>query len=68
MHLWQFIQRGEKEYCVKLQLKDESELEAIVQEVRKIVGEDATVNIEKVDEIPVLRSGKRKPVICEWKK
>lgn len=65
---WQFIQRGEKEYCVKLQLKDESELEAIVQEVRKIVGEDATVNIEKVDEIPVLRSGKRKPVICEWKK
>lgn len=65
---WQFIQKDEKEYCVKLQLANESELEQIVEEVHKIVGEDAVVNIEKVDEIPVLTSGKRKPVICEWKK
>lgn len=65
---WQFIQKAEKEYCIKLQLVDEDELDRIVEEVHKIVGEDAVVNVEKVDEIPVLTSGKRKPVICEWKK
>lgn len=65
---WQFIQKDEKEYCVKLQVTDDSELDAVVKEILSIVGDDAMVTVEKVDAIPVLTSGKRKPVVCEWKK
>ena len=65
---WQFIQTDEKEYRLKLQLSSENELESIMEEVLKIVGSDATVTVERVEDIPVLTSGKRKPVVCEWEK
>lgn len=64
---WQFIQKGEKEYCVKVQVSDDSELDALRKEILSIVGDDANITIEQVDTIPVLTSGKRKPVVCEWK-
>ncbi|MDY4507790.1 MAG: hypothetical protein SPD95_03600 [Candidatus Faecousia sp.] len=65
---WQFIQKGEKEYCVKVQVANDSELDAVIREVLSIVGDDAKVTVEQVDTIPVLTSGKRKPVVCEWKR
>lgn len=65
---WQFIQKAEKEYCVKLQLSNENEIDSIIKEIHEIVGQDAVISIERVKDIPVLTSGKRKPVICEWKK
>lgn len=67
---FQFIQKGEKEYLLKLNLKDES-LKAMTDRfvgyVKKVVGEDANCKVEYVSEIPVLSSGKRKVVINEWK-
>ena len=49
-------------------LKEKFDLENTLLEIRKIVGQDADVQIEYVEDIPVLASGKRKMVICEWKK
>mgnify|MGYP000618149560 FL=1 len=48
--------------------KEKFDLENTLLEIRKIVGQDADVQIEYVEDIPVLASGKRKMVICEWKK
>lgn len=67
---FQFIQKGEKEYLLKLNLKDESlktMTDRFVGYVKNVVGEDANCKVEYVSEIPVLSSGKRKVVINEWK-
>ena len=66
---WQFVQKDEKKYLVRLNLKgNDVDTQNIIEEIKNIVGKDADISIEMVDEIPVLASGKRKPVICEWKK
>ena len=65
---WQFIQKNEKIYVLKLNYKENLELENLIKEIKEIVGDDADVSIERVNDIPVLASGKRKPVICEWEK
>lgn len=65
---WQFIQKGQYVYALRLEVIDNSETDIIIDEVRQILGEESTVSLEVVDEIPVLRSGKRKPVVCEWVK
>lgn len=66
---WQVIQKDEKKYVLKLNMRQDvkHELTEILNEMKNIVGLDSVVEIEEVDEIPVLASGKRKPVICEWK-
>ena len=63
---WQFIQKTEKEYLLKLNAEINIDQKRIIQEILNIVG-NGNVSIEFVDDIPVLASGKRKPVICEWK-
>lgn len=68
---WQFIQKGHKEYILKVILKDEESslfLTTAIQELKEQIGNDANISVEYVNEIPVLASGKRKPVINEWKK
>ncbi|MCQ2366112.1 MAG: hypothetical protein MJ056_02970 [Akkermansia sp.] len=68
---WQFIQRGEREYLLKLSLAgsgDFKEIDEILPAMRELLGEDAEITVEYVDEIPVLGSGKRKCVVNEWKK
>ena len=64
---WQFIQKGEKEYLLKLNAERSIDQNKIIQETLNIVG-NGNISIEFVDDIPVLASGKRKPVICEWNK
>ena len=68
---WQFIQKGEKEYCIKVIMHENcianEYLKSAITELLKVLGEDAIINIEQVNEIPVLSSRKRKPVINEWK-
>ncbi len=64
---WQFIQKDEKTYCVKLNVSKDVNMEEIRSEILLIVGEDADIAFEQVDDIPVLASGKRKPVVNEWK-
>ena len=66
---WQFIQKDKSKYLLKLNVqKEKFDLENTLLEIRKIVGQDADVQIEYVEDIPVLALGKRKMVICEWKK
>lgn len=69
---WQFVQKGEKEYLLRLIVKDSyvsSSTEAvIIKELKDILGEEASVKTEITDDIPVLSSGKRKPVVNEWKR
>ena len=68
---FQFIQKGEKDYLLKLNVKDESlkgQTNSFIGYIRDVVGQDANCTVEYVSEIPVLSSGKRKVIINEWKK
>lgn len=65
---WQFIQKDRNAYVIKINAKENFDENNTLHKIRTIVGEDANLSIEYVTEIPVLASGKRKPVICEWKK
>lgn len=68
---WQFIQQGEKAYLLKLSLTtgpDFTAISEILAAMRELLGADAEIRVEYVDEIPVLGSGKRKCVINEWRK
>lgn len=67
---WQFVQKGEKDYSLILVLKrdDEEAVADMVKQIKSFLGQDAKISIERVEEIPLLRSGKRKPVKNEWKK
>ncbi len=67
IHQWQFIQKDKNDYLLKLNATTDIDLEKIIQETKSIIG-NGNISIEFVDDIPVLASGKRKPVICEWKK
>lgn len=62
---WQFIQDTECSYTLKVapvELPYKSEL--VVKKLKGIIGEDSTINVEVVDDIPVLSSNKRRAVIC----
>lgn len=64
---WLFIQRGKSDYEMQLKSKEspyakESELMA---ELKSFVGEDANIRMVYVDDIPLLKSGKRKYVVNE---
>lgn len=68
---WQFIQQGEKKYLLKLSLTVGGEFTAIAEiltAIRELLGTNAEVSVEYVNDIPVLGSGKRKCVINEWRK
>ncbi len=67
---YQFIQQGEKEYEVKLNLQDDSfQFEnQLVADIKSDFGVDAQITISYVEEIPALASGKRKKVINNYKK
>jgi phenylacetate-CoA ligase len=58
---YQFIQDGIREYTLKLNGdKDQMDLPDILGRIRPYLGEDAEIQVEFVQEIPVLASGKRK--------
>ena len=64
---WQFVQVGETNYIIRLNIENKVEVDQTVEEIRNILGETADIQIEYLDDIPVLASGKRKPVVNEWK-
>lgn len=63
---WQFVQTAEKEYKIRLNMEKDVSVNACIGELQEILGDDAVIAVELVDEIPVLSSGKRKPVVNEW--
>ena len=65
---YQFVQKGQNDYVIKLNITKDCDVQDLLKNVKGVVGEDANVRVEYVDDIPVLRSGKRKPVVCEWKR
>lgn len=67
---YQFIQQDEKNYEVKLNLKEESfEFEdELKEDIKSDFGDDALVHVNYVDEIPALSSGKRRKVVNNFKK
>lgn len=68
---WQFIQESEKGYTLKLVLKDcddaTSYMQSAIDILKESLGADADIQIESVTDIPVLKSGKRKTVVNNWK-
>lgn len=67
---YQFIQQGEKDYEVKLNLQNDNfEFESdLIADIKSDFGQDANVKITYVDEIPPLSSGKRRKVMNNYKK
>ena len=67
---YQFIQQGEKDYEVILNLQgDYFEFEnAMIEDIKSDFGQDANVTISYVNEIPALASGKRRKVINNYKR
>lgn len=65
---WQFVQCGEKEYKIKLNMEEKVSTDECVKELKELLGNGASITVELVNEIPILASGKRKPVLQEWKK
>ncbi|MBO5052807.1 MAG: phenylacetate--CoA ligase family protein [Muribaculaceae bacterium] len=62
---FQFIQRGFRNYLLKINTDhDINELE-LIETYKKIVGDDGNITIEYCSEIPVLASGKRRYIVNE---
>ena len=66
---WQFIQIGEKDYMLKIVPTETKMLPnpTIAQSLTEYFGKDANIRYDCVNEIPTLKSGKRKSVVNEWK-
>jgi phenylacetate-CoA ligase len=62
---WQFIQKNINNYVLKINGANGDYLNQCLLELKSILGAEAIITIEFVDNIPVLASGKRKAVICE---
>lgn len=65
---FQLIQQDQKRYLLKLNSYIHIDEGEIFSSLRKYLGKGAEIEIEKVSEIPVLSSGKRKLVINNYKK
>lgn len=69
---WQFIQKSKNKYVLKINKASQQKNnvlneQEVISQMHSIIGDNANLDIEYVNEIPVLNSGKRKSVICEWK-
>jgi len=61
---YQFIQIKRNEYIIKLNVLKKFEFEQdLINNFKKVLGNNAIINIEYVDEIPQLSSAKRKKVL-----
>ena len=66
---FQLIQTGEAEYNLKLNVDKNFQKETdLLKTLKEILGETARIHIQKVDEVPVLASGKRRYIVNEWVK
>ena len=76
-HMWSFpdvtqfqvVQTGEKQYVLKLNVQKEFAREQdVIRLMNQLLGENAEITVERVEEIPVLASGKRQYVVNQWQK
>lgn len=67
---YQFIQEGAKNYKMLLNLCSDEKFnreQEMVEMLKSFLGKDATIEVVYVKEIPVLKSGKRKQVVNNYK-
>lgn len=65
---FQLIQKGKEQYILKLNVDNTFKRENdVLIALQSVLGSTAQIEIEKVDEIPVLASGKRRYIVNEWK-
>lgn len=62
---WQFIQKENNLYLLKVNKSGNISENELISKMKNILGQDANIIIEYVNEIPVLKSNKRKTVVCE---
>lgn len=68
---YQFIQNEANDYEMLLNLKDKGNFQReqdMLSMLREYLGDDANIKVRYVDEIPVLKSGKRKQVVNNYKR
>lgn len=66
---WQVVQESRTNFVIKLVMRREDDsIAQIISKFKDFLGEGANISIEYVHDIPVLASGKRKPVVNNWKK
>ena len=64
---FQLIQSSQKEYLLRVNDPNNSYNDnELVESCKEFFGEDAVVTVERVNDIPVLESGKFKYLKCEW--
>ena len=68
VELWQFIQKDNSRYELKLKLSRDIDLSDFTMQLKNVFGSNSQIDILIVEDIPVLASGKRKPIVNEWKK
>jgi len=59
---FQLVQYGEKDYLIKLNTNKKVDENKMLEEYKEYFGQDANIEIQYVDEIPLLSSGKRREV------
>ena len=66
---FQFIQNGKDRYLIKLNCpaSDFTRNDELLSELKNYLGNNAIINIDFVNEIPLLASGKRKKIVCNYK-
>ncbi len=65
---FQFIQNSAKQYTLRLNGGNEHYQDAMFVDLfKQVLGKEAEISVEHVDEIPVLNSGKRKIVVSKYK-
>lgn len=62
----QFIQNDKNQYLIKVNPKSSLQEDTIIGIYKGILGNDAKISIEFVDEIPVLASNKRRDTVCNY--
>ncbi|WBX74140.1 hypothetical protein PG913_02615 [Tenacibaculum pacificus] len=65
---FQFIQEEQKKYLLKYVSDIEIDEILFSEIIKNLIGKDADLQFEKVDKIPLLRSGKRRYVMNNYKK
>lgn len=66
---FQVIQTGERQYRLKLNVPPAFARESeVVELMKRLLGQNADIAVERTDEIPVLASGKRRYIVNEWKR
>lgn len=63
---FQLVQKSKTEYHINLNTNNPFDPKALIEEYKKYFGDDATVKVNFVDDIPLLSSGKRRQVVNEY--